>query len=506
MKFHVIVIFSLILHTSSFAQITIEFPYSRLVFQQDSLGRGEILLSGYSLAKADTIQARLIPFAATTGKATEWVTCRTTDASSQQNFSVVVQAAAGWYNLEVRAIKNATAVAEASLPRIGIGEVFVIAGQSNAQGQTLKEARSSKDPYERVGAFSGYDEKMNAPSFKAEQLNNYISIYPVGVTSWCWAELGDKLTERLNVPVFFLNAAWGGTGSQDWVNSVDSSATFEKGRGYIPYAYLQKTIQFYRNILGLRAVLWHQGESDAYRNNFRAAGTPPIDYFKNMLQIIEPSRKQVGGDLAWVISQTSLIYGITDSLVIEAQRRLPIEIPNVFLGPYTDTLTNARYDGVHFTNEFDKRGLSKLASAWDQALDSTFFKRSVPTLPNFEKKLFVLDSNKVLIPQGFGVKRLSDKATTSFRFLADETGNFYAAPLLPCGKRFRQLRELPQQASFNDITGERPVNKLVILTNRAKDYNTSANYRRSSITAESSGGDTDPEITFTAEIGGCYND
>ncbi len=499
------ILLMLAVSTPSFAQITVEFPYSRLVFQRDLLGNGEVLIAGYSATQADSIQARLIPFAETTGQQTDWVVCRTLRTESQQNFSAVIKASAGWYNLEVRAIKDSSVVANTMLPRVGIGEVFVVAGQSNAQGQTNKEARSSQDPYERVGAFSGYDEKMESPSFKAEQLNHYISVYPVGVTSWCWAELGDRVANRLNIPVFFLNAAWGGTGSEDWANSLDSSANFERGRGFIPFGYLQRTIQFYSNILGFRAVLWHQGESDAYRNKFRTSATPPIDYFGNVKQIINTSRKQLGDDLAWVVSQTSLIYGVTDSLVLRDQIKLANELPNVFEGPYTDTLTNARFDGVHFTNEFDKRGLTKLAIAWDKALDSTFFNSAKPILPNFGQNSYVLESNrKVVLPAGFSIKKTIPNEAKSFNFLADETGNYYVSALLPCGKKVRQFQKSsPQGASFYESSlANRSTTKLVVPA--SGDFNGVISLAYKPRMLSKSSWEAPPKATtFTLEVDGC---
>lgn len=41
-------------------------------------------------------------------------------------------AAGGWYRMEVRAIAGVKTVAKASVERIGAGEIFVVAGQSNS--------------------------------------------------------------------------------------------------------------------------------------------------------------------------------------------------------------------------------------------------------------------------------------------------------------------------------------------------------------------------------------
>ena len=500
MKFYIGVTFFLfnILFTAE-AQLHIEFPYPGLVFQRDTSGSGEILVGGYSSSDSAKIQVRLLPYAPNTGKATDWNTCQTYVADSAQNFSKVIKATEGWYNLQVRAVDNSgITLRDTTLYKIGIGEVFLIAGQSNAQGQTDKLSQSTADPYERVVTFSAYDEVMETPFFKPEPLNSYLNIYPLGVTSWCWAELGDKIAKQLNVPVFFFNAAWGGTSSQDWINSIDSLGTTKINRGYISYGLYQRTLQFYKNILGFRAVLWHQGESDAYQNHF---GSPDkrIDYYGNMRRIIEPSRKQAGGDLAWVISQATFIYDITDSVVIESQRKLAKDIPNVFPGPYTDTLRNARFDGVHFTNEFDKRGLSKLADVWNQALDDSFFESATPMLPDFSKTTF-LQENEIVVPTGF-VAEESKLNGRTVNFLTDSLGNYYISPILPCGKGYKQFKGQSGQESFNEVI--KGLNsKALILEKSVKGQNTIANSRRSILLK--TGFVADGSTTFTAEIGGCY--
>ena len=57
-------------------------------------------------------------------------------------------AAGGWYRLDVRAASAGKAVAQATVERVGVGEVFVIAGQSNsanhgAEKQASKTGRVS---------------------------------------------------------------------------------------------------------------------------------------------------------------------------------------------------------------------------------------------------------------------------------------------------------------------------------------------------------------------------
>ncbi len=94
----------------------------------------------------------------------------------------------------------------------------------------------------------------------------------------------------------------------------------------------------------MRAVLWHQGESD---NSYRGEQA----YFDNVKTVIDKSRQESGfSRLPWVVSRVSYIGGTTDQNIINGQNKLIREVDQVWPGPETDALIGPdnRFDGLHF--------------------------------------------------------------------------------------------------------------------------------------------------------------
>src|SRR5262249_10942470 len=60
--------------------------------------------------------------------------------------------AGGWYRRDVRAAAGGKAVAQATVERVGVGEVFVVAGQSNAANHGAEKQLTNTG---RVAAFDG---------------------------------------------------------------------------------------------------------------------------------------------------------------------------------------------------------------------------------------------------------------------------------------------------------------------------------------------------------------
>ena len=65
--------------------------------------------------------------------------------SSKGYFNGRIKMKGGWYRLMLRASKNADVVYEKQIEKVGIGEVFVISGQSNAQGVPNSNSTGAKD-------------------------------------------------------------------------------------------------------------------------------------------------------------------------------------------------------------------------------------------------------------------------------------------------------------------------------------------------------------------------
>ena len=116
---------------------------------------------------------------------------------------------------------NGQVVAESALNKFGVGEVFLISGQSNAKcyfGQGQKRAFDDN----RVNVVSNFlndgTEKPIYPEFG--HLEAESSIAPTGECAWYWGELGDMLAQKLNVPILFMNGAWEGLEISQFVNSA----------------------------------------------------------------------------------------------------------------------------------------------------------------------------------------------------------------------------------------------------------------------------------------------
>jgi hypothetical protein len=99
--------------------------------------------------------------------------------------------AGGWYRLEVRASTNGQVMAQAAVQHVGIGELLVVAGQSNAanHGEEKQVTRTR-----RVAAFDGRQWRLaDDPQPGASGQGG--SFMP---------PLGDELAQRLDVPVGFI--------------------------------------------------------------------------------------------------------------------------------------------------------------------------------------------------------------------------------------------------------------------------------------------------------------
>ena len=158
------------------------------------------------------------------------------------------------------------------------------------------------------------------------------------------------IANRLNVPVLFYNAAWEGTASKNWSETVDGGITnsiyindtYPPGQ---PYGNLRMALNYYASVTGIRAVLWHQGEADNLLNN--SAGT----YESNLRRIIEKSRQHFGKNVGWVISRVSYYNSKgSNQEIINGQNQVVLGGNSVFFGPSTDNIQTPRPDGFHFQN------------------------------------------------------------------------------------------------------------------------------------------------------------
>ncbi|MVM38430.1 hypothetical protein GO730_14015 [Spirosoma sp. HMF3257] len=223
-------------------------------------------------------------------------------------FSGSVTATGGWYNLDIQAISQSKVISHIRVTPVGVGEVFVIAGEANAQG--INPARSvvsaADDRVNCVPHFNYTDTTRLPLPPQFSKLTIDKTIGPHGNTAWCWSELGDLLTNRLNVPVLFYNTAWAATTVRNWRESMEQGTTttidntpMPEG---MPYSNLKRVLKDYVPLTGLRAVLWQQGESEYYSNNPQAT-----NYATDLKALISRSRSDAGAaQLPWLVARSSV--------------------------------------------------------------------------------------------------------------------------------------------------------------------------------------------------------
>ena len=160
------------------------------------------------------------------------------------------------------------------------------------------------------------------------------------------------LAQHWDMPVGFISVGWGGTSVDQW-RPYSSVGLYDR-------------LKLALNTLGpegARAVLWHQGESDA------ASETTATEYAHRLREVISASRTLAGWDIPWGVAKAAFLPGLeTNALnaVLEGQEAVIQADPLVFTGPNTEELIGIewRYDEVHF----NAAGLEAHASGWKDSI------------------------------------------------------------------------------------------------------------------------------------------
>ncbi|GAB2607061.1 T9SS type A sorting domain-containing protein [Spirosoma areae] len=358
--------------------IKITYPESRAIFQRENDNFSTIYLSGNIYQAVDSVQARVQAEEVGQGLNTEWITIQKNPQGGV--FQGPLRAQGGWYRLEVQAFLGGKPIGTDVVRKVGIGEVFIITGQSNAQG------------FQNYGAVGATDDRVNcvtydnitanslgdppAPTF--QQLTATSLIGPRGQSAWCWGTLGDLIVKQYGVPVLFINTAWEATIIKNWVESSTGKTTLKWFNSQpfpagMPYANLVIALRYYCSLQGLRAVLWQQGEND----NVPLRSTRK-DYANDMQFLVNKTRADTDRYPAWVLARSSYNDGQVSQDIIQAQNDVVNTYNNnVFAGPFTDNIQIPRFDAVHFGND----GLKQLGQAWFASLNAVFFSSSRPLLP-----------------------------------------------------------------------------------------------------------------------------
>lgn len=388
------------------AQISVTYPVPRTVTQRDNANQATLYITGKISQSVDQVQARLLTRSGEGGTKIDWQVIQNNPQNGVLNG--VLKASGGRYDLEVRGMKDGAQVGSITkVEKVGVGEVFLVVGHSNAQGgdgysHTIAYEESNQAYRDQVNTIDFRETSSNwnaywyqtasadlLPPLAPSQLCEQCGMAP-GAPRWFWGRLGEMLVQRLNVPVLFYNAAIGGT-NIELTYKAAYDIPFE--HGFInynlrhPYINIRNTLKKYVPQSGIRAILSGHGVNDR--------GSVGKTFEEQYIKLIQKTRDELGESrLAWLVAQDCWLGGKcygkynpgdadnSSEHITRAQLNLVATVSDVYAGADLNTIeSDGRMDNLHFNQNGQKRA----AEGWVGAIteprnNKSFLTASKPVL------------------------------------------------------------------------------------------------------------------------------
>lgn len=318
-------------------------------------GAATVTIEGEFPAEAnEQFEFRVQPLLGADGAATDWAALVVTRGENGSFTSTATVAAGGWYRLEVRQRQGEAVVRSAGVEPFGVGELFLIAGQSYAAGYN-DELQKVVDPLERVVAY----DRLNKTWQVAHDPQPH-----VGEGGTIWPPLGDALVPLWHVPIGMVNVAVSATSSRQWLPETELHANLAAAG---------------RELGNFRAVLWQQGESDVIEK------VTTETYVKNLTSIRSSLATEWKFQPPWLLAKSTLHPQVYNNPVGEQQIRAAIEqlagMPGFRPGPDTDILDGENRGGPDSRQHFSRLGQRRAAQLWFAAVWQEF-NGTGPNVPN----------------------------------------------------------------------------------------------------------------------------
>lgn len=396
----------------------------------------------------------------------------------------------GWYKLYVRLLQNGGTIAS-NYKKFGVGEVFVIAGQSNAAGEGSVSYTDPSNP--SLPNSSNYGKNYDCIITSAQSYSNKCSgklpVYPVltnlnnsssyispnGFQPWVYNYLATKIVDAnasVVVPVMVFNTGLSGSSTDQWSQSANSPGTSystdpfginrcdatQNGNGYglgEPFRTLRNSLNYYGSIFGVRGVIWHQGESDSFKDDQASAGYTSTTYVNNLNNVISKTRTYYSSSLLWYISNVALFIkngnqAVTSSDVLTGQNsvRTGNATLNLIAADNSDGIKDWSFSGngtiptrpptsqvpVDYykrqvdNQHFEMKGLVELGNQYYTNISSSFTdKASVPANPIVPVIITQSGSSKVVTVDFGGI----GKTASNFNCFFWTQGDTYSAVTYP---------------------------------------------------------------------------
>ncbi len=271
----------------------------------------------------------------------------------------------GWYALQLRLLRKGDVIASGQVDHVGVGEIFVISGQSNSANHG--EERQKTQTRLVSSFYKGRWQLADDPQPGASGGGG--SFVP---------PFADAMATKLNVPVGIVATGAGGTSVREWLpkgTRFPNPPTVEGNVKMLPSGQWESKGGLYDTLVarmkslgpnGFRAVLWHQGESDA--NQADKTRTLPGEAYRTFLQkVIQDSSRDIGWNPPWFVALVSYHTPTdTGSEDIRNAQRALWRSGVALEGPDSDALVGAARDangkGIHFSGP----GLREHGLRWSE--------------------------------------------------------------------------------------------------------------------------------------------
>lgn len=274
-------------------------------------------------------------------------------APSGGNYSGTLSGQAqGQGTLTVRWTNNTSD--NASVTYIGVGDVFLVGGQSNAVGEMVTN-KPYYHPTLKAGLFGNdyaWKELADPTDSNSGQVDSVSSDASVGGSAWL--TLATYLMQDQGVPVAFVPCALVGSVISSWqpaANHQDRTTLY----GSMNYRGQQT---------GCKAVLWWQGESDAVN------GTSEATYNSNLDTLANAVASDLGVKLipCKIFNLDQSPWTSDNTNVNNAIAAAWSDNSNVAEGPDFSDLAMSKIGGIHFGNDI----AFLIASRWYQSIKLAF--------------------------------------------------------------------------------------------------------------------------------------
>lgn len=283
------------------------------------------------------LEARTVLHEGCIGRAVDWTKIKDLTTAGEFDSAMIIPAG-GWYRLEVRAVSADGEIIETTtVERCGVGEVFLISGQSYAAGAN-DELQRIEDPLERTVLFDIVTKSWRTAHDPFPHVDNGGTIWPA---------FANAIQPLLRVPVGLINVAVGGTASRQWLPGE---------------ALYQRFLDGGRAAGRFRFVLWQQGESDVIEN------IPTATYVERLESIRAGLAKEWGFTPKWLLAKSTLHPTVYNKPVEEGRIRDAIhqlwKRPGFGAGPDTDILAGENRGGPQTRRHFSAIGQRRAGQMW----------------------------------------------------------------------------------------------------------------------------------------------